>query len=226
MAGLGLRLGSVIPKQFLPLGKRALYEHALTIFKETGFFDEIILVCPEGWQVEGSILGGSSRQESCYQGLLACGDKTDYVVIHDGTRPFITKEILERHIEMLGRYPAINTCIPSYDTLNQVEDGRVIAIPDRSTLMRGQTPQSFSYPLLLKAHENHRGREATDDCALMLAEGHPVHYVLGSETNHKITTPSDLIWAEMQIEQEVLKAEKQDHPKRHSWQNSIFTTLQ
>jgi 2-C-methyl-D-erythritol 4-phosphate cytidylyltransferase len=207
MAGKGERLDHPLPKQFLPLGGVPLYIHALNRLLACPEFAEVLLVCPPKWvdQVEGEtraprvrvVAGGETRQASSYQGLLACAPGTDFVVIHDAARPFVSPEILCEHIRLLPHYPALDTCIPATDTMVVSQDGATISsIPLRSTMWHGQTPQSFSHDLLLRAHQSWTGGSASDDCSLVLSLGHPVHIVRGSVDNFKITTTSDLRRAE------------------------------
>ncbi len=183
MGGQGSRMNHESPKQFLPLGKIQVYEHTLKTFEKSKLFSDIILITPE--------IGGKTRQESSYKGLLACGVDTDFVVIHDAVRPFVSIDILKRNADAVRIHKAVNTCMPTYDTINYVENDTVIAIPKRSAYMRGQTPQSFSYPLILQAHKNTKQTNAPDDCSLVLELGHPIHVVLGSDENFKITTMHD-----------------------------------
>jgi len=207
IAGGGERFESPLPKQFYPLKNRKVYLRTLDAFVASGLFEEIILVSPSEYlelvQEEVGDLakvccGGNTRQVSSYLGLLACGKETDIVVIHDGVRPLVSQRILHENVEGAIQYGAVDTCICSADTLVYAPSGEVIeSIPNRSDYLRGQTPQSFSYPLILKAHEKARGKiEATDDCKLVLELGHKVHVVKGEETNIKITSPSDLAIAE------------------------------
>jgi 2-C-methyl-D-erythritol 4-phosphate cytidylyltransferase len=204
MAGEGRRFGRDLPKQFQLLGGKKVFLHSLETFLETGWLDEMILVCPSDW-VEivreeigmRVVAGGRSRQESSYLGLLAFSTPPDVVVIHDGVRPFLTKRILKENIETALAYGAADTCIPSADTLVHVPDGQKIAtIPNRREYLRGQTPQSFRFDLILEAHQKTTTQESTDDCRLVLDLGHPVHIVLGDERNLKITSPLDLLLAE------------------------------
>ena len=195
MGGSGNRLSQERPKQFLPLGDRPIYQHTLETFQTSGLFSEIILVTPKEHLVPNCVIGGATRQQSCLNALLACGPDTDYVVIHDAVRPFVTLDILKRNIEAVKIYKAVNTCIPTTDTINYVENETVISIPKRSSCMRCQTPQSFAYSLILEAHQKTKQTNSTDDCALILELGHPVHVVLGAEENFKITTPHDYLIA-------------------------------
>lgn len=207
MAGTGQRFASDLPKQYHLLGGKRLYLHTLERFIEANLFDEIILVCEpsrcEEVQSEvalyprvRAIRGGVTRQESSYLGLIAAGSETKFVVIHDAVRPFVSIEILSANLEGARRHGAVDTCIASADTLVHAPDGKKIAdIPPRAHYFRGQTPQSFSYPLILEAHEQARKKgltSQTDDCSLALALGATIHIVEGDERNLKITSQLDL----------------------------------
>ena len=208
MAGSGNRLGSCLPKQFHRLGGKPIYEHTLDAFRASGLFDEILLVCPQDKMQQMRsplppsvrlVAGGATRQESVYLGLLACPDAVT-ACIHDAVRPFVTAEILKDNIAKALEIGAVDTCIPSADTLVYApHKDHLASIPDRSQYLRGQTPQTFRYPLILKAHQTALEKgiaNRSDDCSLVLDLGAPVHVVLGSEYNIKITTELDLCLAE------------------------------
>lgn len=212
MGGTGERFGSATPKQFHRLAGKKVYLYTLETFLYSGLFEEIILVCPLGWMDQikediasyhGSIsivIGGSTRQESSLCGLLACSDNTRLVVIHDAVRPFVSKEILQQNIARTLHYGAVDTCISSADTLVHAPcKNRISSIPSRAEYLRGQTPQSFDYSLILNAHLSAKSAgifNHSDDCSLALREGHSVYIVDGSEDNIKITSELDLILAE------------------------------
>ncbi|MDN3508189.1 MAG: SDR family oxidoreductase, partial [Simkaniaceae bacterium] len=121
----------------------------------------------------------------------------DYVVIHDAVRPFVSHEILKNNIDAAIKYGAVDTCIPSTDTLVYAPSSDSISkIPNRADYMRGQTPQSFNRQLILKAHERTIADNSTDDCQLILAMDHHVHIVEGCQQNIKITTLMDLFVSE------------------------------
>jgi 2-C-methyl-D-erythritol 4-phosphate cytidylyltransferase len=206
MAGSGNRFGSHLPKQFHRLGGKPIYEHTLDVFLNSKLFDEILLICPQDKieQIPARpcvrlIAGGATRQESVYLGLLACPD-ADIACIHDAVRPFVTPEILQENIAKALEMGAVDTCIPSADTLvHSPHKDRLASIPDRSEYLRGQTPQTFRYPLILKAHQRALEKgiaNRSDDCSLILDIGAPVRVVSGSEYNIKITTELDLYLAE------------------------------
>lgn len=209
MGGVGQRFGSETPKQFHRLAGQMLFLHTLKAFLSSRLFDEIVLSCHPDWieTIKSSlplshcpirlIPGGTSRQESSYQGLLGFSEKPDIVVIHDAVRPFVTSKIIFENIDLAIKMGAVDTCIPSADTLVHAPDHQTIsAIPKRSDYLRGQTPQSFSYSLIRKAHEETKRTNCSDDCQLVSDLGHPVAIVNGDEYNIKITSELDLYLAE------------------------------
>jgi len=211
MGGKGRRFESNTPKQFLNLSGEKIYLYALKTFLSFPEFSQVLLVCHKGWidrvRIEVPddprirvIEGGESRQNSSYRGVVACGEETDYVIIHDAARPFVSKKIIRDNLDALKKYRAVDTCIPSTDTIVYAETfDHVSSIPQRVRYLRGQTPQSFSYPLILQAHERARMRDASDDCTLVSDLGHDVYIVPGSENNIKITNELDLFLAEQLI---------------------------
>lgn len=223
MGGTGRRFGSITPKQFLNLSGKKIYLHTLETFLTFKEFSKILLVCHKDFietvksevsdpRVE-VIGGGYTRQDSSYRGLLACDIKTTHVVIHDAARPFISRKIIQDNLDALKKHDAIDTCIPSADTIVHAEETNTItSIPNRAKYLRGQTPQSFSYPLILKAHEKAKGRNCSDDCQLALKEGQPIHIVPGSEDNIKITGELDLFLAEQLMRRKNRPTQKKSVP--------------
>lgn len=221
-AGSGRRMGSDIPKQYLDLkGKPVLY-YSLAVFEESDV-DEIILVvgkedmtyCQEHIvskynikKVKKIVTGGEERYLSVYQGLQAISS-CEYVLIHDGARPFITKDLIKKCIEEVQIYKAAIVGVPVKDTVKIVgEDGVVISTPDRKSLWNIQTPQCFELSLIIKAYDimmerqkaedvladtNYNPKAITDDAMVVEhTTGHPIHIIMGSYENIKITTKEDL----------------------------------
>ena len=127
MAGKGNRFESSYPKQFYLLSGKKIYLYTLQAFLNLKIFDEIILVCHKNWieevkkDVQGfanvkAIIGGKTRQESAYLGLLSCQHK-EFVMIHDAVRPFISPEIILKNADQVIEHKAVNTCIPALDTI-------------------------------------------------------------------------------------------------------------
>ena len=134
--------------------------------------------------------GGSTRQASVFNGLKAI--ECDYVLIHDGARPIITPEIINRTIDMVKEKNAVSVMTKTIDTIKEVQDGKIIKTIDRSKLYNTQTPQAFKYELIRNAHEKLEGQNFTDDSGMLEVLGYEVYIVDGSYKNIKITTQSDI----------------------------------
>ncbi|MDO5798765.1 MAG: 2-C-methyl-D-erythritol 4-phosphate cytidylyltransferase [Eubacteriales bacterium] len=214
-AGQGKRMHSRIQKQFLEIDHRPVLYYSLECFQKSPLIQEIILVVGEEMlsyckreiverynftKVTKVIAGGKERYDSVYQGLLACGE-CDYVFIHDGARPFITEEMLERGILGVQETGACAIGMPSKDTIKiSDKEGFVQSTPDRSQVWSVQTPQIFEYSLIRSSHESLRRKDMTgitDDAMVVEQEtGVRIRLVEGSYQNIKITTPEDLDIAE------------------------------
>lgn len=223
-AGRGIRMGLEIGKPYAPLAGRPVLAHTLDAFDRCPLVDGYVLVVdPERqeycqkhvveafgyhrvWQI---IPGGATRQESVYRGLQAMGDEADIVVVHDGVRPFIDAAVIEESITLCRTRAAVLVAVPVKETIKVVQDGVVVTTPDRATLWLAQTPQTFSYPLIWKAHEQARmeGYRGTDDAVLVERLGQPVMVLQGSYENIKLTTPEDLVVAE-----QILRRRRGDQP--------------
>lgn len=215
-AGRGKRMNSKIQKQFLEIGGKPVLYYSLRCFQESPLIDDIILVTGEDAvayckeeivdkyrfsKVSRVIPGGRERYDSVYAGLLACRN-SDYVLIHDGARPFITEAILERGMAGVRETGACVIGMPSKDTVKLSDEaGFVSETPDRKTVWTIQTPQIFSYPLIRQAHEDIRKKDMsqiTDDAMVVEQEsGAKIRLVEGSYMNLKITTPEDLSVADI-----------------------------
>jgi len=144
------------------------------------------------------ILGGSTRQKSVYEGLKTV--KNPYVLIHDGARPLVTKEIIKDCINSTIKYNAVSVMTKTTDTIKEVdESGRIIRTIDRSKLYNTQTPQGFKTSLIKDAHEKLIDGNYTDDCSMLEELNIPVYIVNGSYTNIKITVKNDLDFARIYI---------------------------
>lgn len=213
-AGVGSRMGTKVKKQYLHLQGRPILSHTLDVLEQTPEITGVVLVVAPGEEalvnelilqngnftkVLAVVPGGSHRQTSVYQGLLALPEDTELVVIHDGARPLIrTAEICDG-IQQARVEGAVALAVPLKDTVKMVDQqGFVIETPPRDKLWAVQTPQIFLYDLIKAAHQKaaEQGILATDDCALVEALSHPVKLIMGSYENIKITTPEDLILAE------------------------------
>lgn len=219
--GTGTRFGTALPKQLLVLGGKTLVEHCVSAFagvprSDVGQgIDEILLVMPPsyhdeakrlvGGQVSAIIEGGATRSDSVRNALAHLRGRYDEaetgVLIHDAARPLVTQRIIADCISALDEHDAIGTAVPTSDTILAVENGVISHVPPREALYRAQTPQCFRLETIARAHALAAADPAfqpTDDCGVVLRylPGVPVHIVAGSETNLKITYPSDLAVAE------------------------------
>jgi 2-C-methyl-D-erythritol 4-phosphate cytidylyltransferase len=212
-AGRGERMKSEVHKLFLPLLDRPVLAHTLNVFEACAIIDDIIVVLSDDVIVQCTaeiveafgyhkvvkiVPGGERRQDSVYNGLMAIGGECDVVVIHDGARPFVMTELIERSVEFCTDYKAVITAVPPKDTIKRGENGFVFSTLDRSRLWSVQTPQAFQYETILKAHQRAREDlfEGTDDASLVERMGEPVKILEGSYDNFKITTSEDLYLAE------------------------------
>jgi len=210
-AGLGIRMGSEQAKQFLDLDGRLLLAVTLEPFQNCRAVDAIILVVPsddvdycrkeivaafEFDKVKKVVPGGERRQDSVRSGIEATNGKYALVLIHDGVRPVIDKDLIERVIEKAKTHRAVITALPAKETVKEVTDqGEVVKTYDRKSVWLVQTPQVFRYEDISAAHKKAlvEGWEgATDDSLLVERLGIPVNVIEGSEKNIKVTTPFDL----------------------------------
>jgi 2-C-methyl-D-erythritol 4-phosphate cytidylyltransferase len=208
-AGAGTRLGASTPKLFVDLGGKPLVYHALSVFEGCSLIGSVVLVVPpeteaevkteivDAWsfsKVDAVVPGGENRGESVYRGLMAIAGETGTVLVHDGARPFVSEEIIQRVIEAVNESGAAVPGIPSADTLKRVEGGVTVATLDRARIQQIQTPQGFLLQLIRQAYERAMDEDetATDDAALVERLGSSVRVVPGSPDNFKVTTPEGL----------------------------------
>jgi len=139
--------------------------------------------------------GGERRQDSVAEGLKRLED-CEWVVVHDGARPCLTPELIEKGLAEAKETGAAIAAVPVKDTIKEVEGGFVKLTPGRETLWAAQTPQVFRFELLAQAHEK-ISDEVSDDALMVEKLGHRVRVYPGSYTNVKVTTPEDLELAEI-----------------------------
>jgi 2-C-methyl-D-erythritol 4-phosphate cytidylyltransferase len=137
--------------------------------------------------------GGSSRQESVRNGVLACDNDTDFFAIHDGARPFVTNEEISAVINDAFKYDCAILGVPVKDTLKVVENGIIVSTPNRESVFAAHTPQVFKADIYKKAIEDKALDTFTDDAAIVESVGSKVHLTLGKYSNKKITTIEDLL---------------------------------
>lgn len=209
-AGVGKRMGTKESKQFLFLHRSPILLHTLRVFDAHPEVDEIVIVAREEeidrcleWvkkdrlsKVKKVVVGGSERQESVYLGLKEL--QTEYVLIHDAVRPFVSSSLVTEVIRQVKIEQAVVVAVPMKDTVKQSDESQYVRNTiDRRSLWSIQTPQAFQRELLQKAHQRADKNEiATDDSMLVEQLGFPVKIIEGEYTNIKITTPDDLLFAE------------------------------
>lgn len=213
-AGQGKRLGTAVQKQYIELSGKPLIYYALRTFQESCIIDTVTLVVGKGQifyaqneivekygfsKVSAVVEGGEERYDSVWQGLKAAGqdERTDYIFIHDGARPFVDETILKRGYEAVGRFRACVAGMPSKDTVKLVDDADfAVNTPERKYVWTVQTPQIFERPLIMEAYSKLMKEEhtkVTDDAmAVEMMMKVPVKLFEGSYENIKITTPEDL----------------------------------
>ena len=210
--GKGKRMGGKVSKQFLLIEDMPVLVHSLKSFE--AYVDEIILVAADGEEdycrreivdkyniekVTKIVTGGAERYLSVYEGLKAINESEEsYVLIHDGARPFVTGETINRIINKVKECKACIAAVPSKDTIKlSDEEGTVANTPDRRKVWVVQTPQAFEYTSILEAYKKAvlSGREdITDDSMVMESFGeHQVHFIMGQYDNIKLTTPEDMV---------------------------------
>ena len=184
---------------------RPLLAYSLAVFQASSSIERIVLVTNQATLDQARALvreerpdhvcavvpGGATRQDSVRAGLEALGDCT-WVVVHDGARPLVTEELIERGLDAAKETGAACCALPVPDTVKESDaDGRIVRTIDRSRLWLAQTPQVFRHDLLMQAHRQSNER-TTDDAALLEAMGIDVRLYHGSPRNVKVTTPEDL----------------------------------
>lgn len=194
--GTGRRFGAL--KQYEQLGDRRVIDHARAAAAASS--DGVVVVVPASdADREGAVAGGATRSDSVRAGLAAVPADATIVCVHDAARPFARPELFERVIAAVvagadGAIPAVAVT----DTIKVVDDGVVVATPDRASLVAVQTPQAFRAEILRRAHGG--AGDSTDDAALVEAIGGRVVVVDGDPRNRKLTRPDDLDWARRQLQ--------------------------
>lgn len=228
-AGTGSRMGGPVAKQYMLLGDKPILWYSLSAVEQSGIIDDCILVVGEadvdyvrrdivqkyGFSKVGAVaVGGAERYLSVGNALkvLNSGEmpiphQNGYVFIHDGARPFLTEEMLERLGAAVEDHHACVAAVPSKDTVKIADkDCFAIQTPDRRTVWNVQTPQVFETGIILEAYERleagiarmrEQGIAVTDDAGVVeLFTNYRVRLVEGAYSNLKVTTPEDLIIAE------------------------------
>ena len=197
-------------KVFATLGGEPILMRATRAFQECPLIQQIVVVVSaenkekcqhlvgkgEWSKVSDVCLGGKRRQDSVAAGLKRLKD-CDWVVIHDGARPLVTVDLIERGLEAAGETCAAAAAVPVTDTIKVVGDDEIVCeTPLRQNLRAVQTPQVFHLDIIKKAYQKANG-DVTDDASLVEQAGYKVKLYMGSYDNIKITTPEDLALAEI-----------------------------
>ena len=215
--GKGLRMGSDLPKQFIPIGGKPVLMHTIEAFYKFDASMKIILVLPlahqEYWKelcstyhfsVQHEIAnGGETRFHSVKNGIekaLANTQHPTLIGVHDGVRPFVSAEVIANCFDAAGKYSAAIPTISVHETIRELTETESKTV-DRAKYRLVQTPQVFTAEILQKAYRQPFSEAFTDDASVVESIGHNVTLVEGNRENIKITSPFDLIIAEALLQQ-------------------------
>ncbi|MFA5421947.1 MAG: 2-C-methyl-D-erythritol 4-phosphate cytidylyltransferase [Bacilli bacterium] len=212
-AGSSHRFNADAPKQFYEIEGKPLIWYAINSFHQAKAIDLIVLVSKKDHidylsklvqdnnftKVKHIILGGSTRQESSFNGvkfLKTLANDDDIVLIHDAARPLVSERVINECIEGAKKHNAVTTVLPSDDTTAISSDGeRIGFMPDRKTIYRVQTPQAFKVGMIYIAHHLLKENvDNTDDAGLIFKTFMPVHLVMGEKRTMKVTSLEDVYY--------------------------------
>jgi 2-C-methyl-D-erythritol 4-phosphate cytidylyltransferase len=219
-AGRGSRMGGGRAKQFREISGIPIIIHTLRRFEECSAVGETTVVLPEAEREEflslsgkyglrklaRAVAGGETRAHSVWNGLSSLGavGDSDVAAVHDGVRPFVTPEEIDRVVREAEEFGAAILAAPATDTIKEADGPRVLRTLERARLWHAQTPQCFRLGLLRRAYEaalaDGRAAGATDDSALVERLGVEVRIVEGGPDNIKVTTPRDFALAELIVQ--------------------------
>lgn len=205
-------------KILLPLGDSSVIGNTMKAFQNCESVREIIIVAREGdipeikaeaqrvgiTKLSECVTGGATRQESVISGMRCISKETEYIAVHDGARPLVKPEHIEKTIRDARVFGGAALGVPVKDTIKVVDDGLVTDTPPRSSLYITQTPQVFRKKLYFEGVDfaMEHGLDFTDDCQLAEAVGGKIYMTAGDYTNIKITTPEDIMLAETLLKSE------------------------
>jgi len=220
-AGKGHRFMEGKKKQFYFLGEKPILAHTLDKFEASPLIRSILLVVGQEdmnyclkeiiekyryQKISQVVPGGKRRQESVKNGIDSLPKDVEIVVIHDGVRPFVTKEMIEESIRSAVRFGAVVMAMPVKETIKMAHsDGTVLQTLDRESLWQVQTPQTFQAKVIKEAYYKATEESfiGTDDASLVERLGLKVHILPGSYTNIKITTPEDWMLANLFLKNKI-----------------------
>lgn len=209
--GRGTRMNSKISKQYIDINGKPILYYTIKKFMNCKDVDNIVVVVPEDeidyckteiiirydLKVDLIVTGGKERQDSVYNGLKAIKE-SDIVLIHDGARPFLSSELIEKGIKFAKIYKSVAPGVMPKDTI-KVKDENSFSNEtlNRSSLVAVQTPQIFDYKLIFECHKKVKENKfmVTDDTSVVELYGNKVFLYEGEYTNIKVTTPEDLVLA-------------------------------
>ena len=204
-----------VKKPYLQVAQKPILAHTIQRFEQNSAVDAIFVIVDQAdfsechatvlrpyafTKVQKLIDGGETRQMSVYNGIRALSADVDFVIVHDGVRPFVTDEVIFACLAAADECGAAVAAVPVKDTIKIANTDRfIVETPAREQLWAVQTPQVFRKSLLEEAHQAAQAQQltATDDASLVEQLGFPVKLVKGSYANVKITTPIDLRIAEV-----------------------------
>lgn len=211
-AGLGKRMGTDIPKPFLPLFNKPVLWFTLNRFLNNPFVDEIILVVSPELKdktvklvnsLDSTIpvkitMGGAERQDSVLNGIKSINDKNSVILVHDAVRPFFAPSVIHDGLQFLKKFHGAAAGIPVVHTVKRVEGQKIIETIPRDHLIQVHTPQIFHTAVLKDVYEKafSQGFYGTDECMLAERYGYSLAIIPDTPENIKITTPFDLVTAE------------------------------
>jgi len=207
-AGRGLRFGSDVPKQYLPLRGRSLLEHAVERFLRYTEVTSVVIAVGDEWRKHLAdvierrqwhrvrvVDGGATRQQSVRNGVAAAAEsEAELVAIHDAVRPFFRDATFRALLDAAAKDGAAMPGLMPKETIHRARDGAIVETLDRSTLVAAQTPQVFRIALIQELLDDvvRDDVDFTDEAALVASQGRRVAVVNGDPTNIKVTTPEDL----------------------------------
>lgn len=204
-AGNSTRFGKNRNKNFEIINEKTILSYSLSAFNSNKYIDNIIIVIKENERINVEkiinnqvinknidiTIGGNSRQESVYNAIKSTN--SDIVIIHDGARPAIKEQYINKCIEEMNNHKGVTIGVKSKDTIKITNnDGIVINTTKRENTYIVQTPQCFERKILLNLHEKYKNEEVTDDCMLLEKDGYEVKIIEGDYTNIKVTTYEDM----------------------------------
>ena len=213
-AGRGARMGGRQPKQFLMLAGKPILAHTIEKLSQLPFITGIMLVAPPGLLTYSEemvrdycsgcalairvVEGGKERQDSVFNALQSLPADCEWVLIHDGVRPFASNELMEATWKAAQKSGAAIAAVSATDTIKRVQNARVVETLQREQIILVQTPQVFRSDLIMGAYREARnqGWLGTDDASFLERLNLRVDVVEGEYSNIKVTRPSDLAWAE------------------------------